>query len=246
MKRFHILQYVKYRALAFLLYGIVLVTFPVIQYLYWQKMEAVWYAIEVVSVIFGIAILLDYIFLIRKHRNLKKVYDNLTVYETQFPKARNIIEEDYAAIMKLLYKKSGDSAGELESKFGEQIDYYTMWVHQIKTPISALSLLLQDSSMPQDTRNAMEQEVFKIEQYASMVLEYLRIENMNSDLILRPCLLSEVTRKAVKKYATIFIHKRISLDMQELTSKVLTDDKWLSFVIEQLLSNALKYTAKGT
>ncbi|HEX3022445.1 MAG TPA: ATP-binding protein, partial [Lachnospiraceae bacterium] len=105
---------------------------------------------------------------------------------------------------------------------------------------------LQDSCMPQDTRNAMEQEVFKIEQYASMVLEYLRIENMNSDLILRPCMLSEVTRKAVKKYATIFIHKRISLDMQELTSKVLTDDKWLSFVIEQLLSNALKYTAKGT
>ncbi|PKM71531.1 MAG: hypothetical protein CVU92_08175, partial [Firmicutes bacterium HGW-Firmicutes-17] len=89
------------------------------------------------------------------------------------------------------------------------------------------------------------QELFKIEQYVEMVLQYLRLESMSSDLILVEYDLADIVRQAVKKYGIIFINKKISLELAELNCRVLTDEKWLVFVLEQIISNALKYTNQG-
>lgn len=124
----------------------------------------------------------------------------------------------------------------------EMLDYYTLWVHQIKTPISAMRLLLQSQEM---TDPMLEMELFKIEQYVEMVLGYLRCESMNADFSFQEYDLDDLVRQAVKKYKKLFILKKISLDYQPLQVKVLTDEKWLVFVLEQVLSNGLKYTVKG-
>ncbi|NFK74056.1 HAMP domain-containing histidine kinase, partial [Clostridium botulinum] len=126
----------------------------------------------------------------------------------------------------------------------EMIDDYTMWVHQIKTPISALYMILQsmDSS---EYKKIMNQELFKIEEYVEMVLNYLRLESMSDDLRLEEYCLNEIVHDVVKKYAVIFINKKISLDLEELDYKMITDKKWINFVLEQILSNALKYTNNG-
>ena len=79
-----------------------------------------------------------------------------------------------------------------------------------------------------------------------MVLGYLRIESISSDLVLSQYYLSDVVKQAIRKYATIFIGQKITLDFKEMDCMVLTDEKWLVFVIEQILSNALKYTKSGT
>lgn len=79
-----------------------------------------------------------------------------------------------------------------------------------------------------------------------MVLQYLRLENMNEDLLIRKCSLDSIVKQAVRKYAKSFIRKKIRLDYRELDREVLTDEKWLVFVVEQILSNALKYTREGT
>ena len=124
----------------------------------------------------------------------------------------------------------------------DMTDYYTMWAHQIKTPIFALRLLLQES--PEENKEKLS-ELFKIEQYVEMVLGYLRTEDMSSDLKLSRCSLDRIIRDQIHKYAGIFVSKKLTLTYESISQDVLTDEKWLGFVIGQILSNALKYTRTG-
>ena len=91
----------------------------------------------------------------------------------------------------------------------------------------------------------MKMEVFRIEQYVDMVLQYLRLDSTAKDLVLQRCQLDAVVRQTVRKYAKLFILKKIQLVFQETKWEVLSDEKWLCFLLEQLLSNALKYTPEG-
>ena len=125
----------------------------------------------------------------------------------------------------------------------EKQDFFALWAHQIKTPIAALNLLLQQEK--QDVA-ACRQELFKIENYVEMALNYLRFEEMSNDLVLERNSLEQLVRQVVKKYATIFIYNHISIQLEKLDYTVLTDEKWFCFVLEQILSNALKYTKRGS
>ncbi len=131
---------------------------------------------------------------------------------------------------------------EKEQERKELLDYYTMWVHQIKTPIAALRLLLDGD--PSRDRESKE-ELFRIEQYVGMVLSYLRLSGDSTDFVIRRYPLEPVVRRSVRKFAPVFIRKRLSVRVEIGELSVLTDEKWLSFVLEQLLSNALKYTEQG-
>lgn len=124
----------------------------------------------------------------------------------------------------------------------EKQDFFALWAHQIKTPIAALNLLLQGEK--QDAA-VCRQELFKIESYVEMALNYLRFEEMSNDLVLERNSLEQLVRQVVKKYAAIFIYNHISIQLEHLDYTVLTDEKWFCFALEQILSNALKYTEKG-
>lgn len=129
------------------------------------------------------------------------------------------------------------------SRQADMLEYYTLWVHQIKTPIAAMRLILQ--SQPGAGKEALAQELFKIERYVEMVLGYLRLETMSQDLQLESCSLRRVAAQAAKKLAPQFIYKKLSFQLGDFKTQVVTDEKWLLFVLEQLLSNAVKYTRSG-
>ena len=145
-------------------------------------------------------------------------------------------------IMHSLNRMRIDAETANQKTLEEMTDYYTMWAHQIKTPIFALRLLLQEN--PSANKEALA-ELFKIEQYVEMVLGYLRTEDMSSDLTLSCCSLDSVIRDQIHKYAGIFVSRKLSLTYDGISESVLTDEKWLGFVIGQILSNALKYTRTG-
>ena len=126
----------------------------------------------------------------------------------------------------------------------ETEDYFTLWAHQIKTPIAAMRLILQ--TRPENSAGELSQELFRVEQYVEMVLNYLRLDSDSTDFVFRTCDLDGIIRQCVRKYAKQFIRKKISLEYEGTDVQVLTDEKWLCFVIEQLLSNALKYTNTGS
>ena len=128
--------------------------------------------------------------------------------------------------------------------YNDLMDYYTLWVHQIKTPIAASQLLVQNIE-DSDLRKQMEQELFKIDSYANLVLQYLRLESFHDDLVLKRVSLEDLVKEVVRKYALFFIQKNLTVDLHDLDVAVITDRKWLLVIIEQLLSNSLKYTSAG-
>ena len=132
-----------------------------------------------------------------------------------------------------------------QEKYNDLLDYYTLWVHQVKTPIAASSLLIGDLK-DKETKSQLEQELFKIESYVHLVLQYLRLESFHDDLILKQENLADLVREVVKKYALFFIQQGLSLNLHDLDHTIVTDKKWFLVILEQVLSNSLKYTNEGS
>lgn len=219
------------------------VTFVIVFLLYSIKIEAVIYAF-ILSITFNAIIFIyDFYKYYNKYKELKILENQITISIEHLPKANNLIEAQYQQLLSILYNNKLNLSSNYDAEKAELIDYYTMWVHQIKTPISAMKLILQSDASYYKLDLLL--ELFKIEQYAQMVLQYLRFYNMSSDLILKKYNLYNIIKQAVKKYSIMFIQKKISLNLEQIDTYVLTDEKWIQFVIEQILSNALKYTHKG-
>ncbi|MCR1840525.1 sensor histidine kinase [Murimonas intestini] len=185
----------------------------------------------------------DFIRYRKKHMELLDIYDRINVELKGLPKADSLLESDYQAVLGRLYACNKEVISLEDARKKDMTDYYTLWAHQIKTPITALNLLIQ--AQEGGGKAELSQQLIKIERYVEMVLQYLRMENMSSDLRLREVKVKKLVNAAVKKDRTIFIHRKISLNLQDMENTVLTDEKWLVFVIEQILSNSLKYTDTG-
>lgn len=141
-------------------------------------------------------------------------------------------------------KESGMCLGDsMNMKYADMVDYYTMWAHQIKTPIASMHLILQKQDS-EDSRR-LRTELMRIEQYVEMVLCFLRLDSDSTDYVLKEYRLDDIIRTAIRKLAPQFIMKRLELDYETIDKQVLTDEKWLGFVIEQVLSNAVKYAESG-
>lgn len=184
---------------------------------------------------------------IKYHRRNEKIRDcchHNSLDLSRLPEPVTTEETNYQTLITILLEQYRNAVSESDQRYTDLIEYYTLWVHQIKTPISAMRLLLQSDENASNEELSM--ELFRIEQYVEMVLQYLRIDRMSSDMVLEIYSLDHIIKQAVRKYAKVFIRKNISLHYEDVHCKVLTDEKWLVFVLEQLLSNALKYTNHGS
>jgi len=132
----------------------------------------------------------------------------------------------------------------MNMKYSDMVDYYTMWVHQIKTPIASMHLILQKEDS-EDSRR-LRAELFRVEQYVQMVLCFLRLDLDFTDYVIKEYRVDDIIRPAVRRLAPQFIMKKLSLEYEQTDEVALTDEKWLSFVVEQVLSNAVKYTSAGS
>lgn len=180
----------------------------------------------------------------KKHAELERIKGFDAKLADTFPEAGGIIEADYQEIIYLMREQHEEAQQRSEQSLREMMDYYTVWVHQIKTPIASMRLALQNTDTAESRQ--LQSELGRIERYVEMVLTFLRLGSDSTDYVIKEYELDDIVRGAVKKLAGDFINKRIRLEYTELNEMVLTDEKWLSFVIEQVLSNALKYTPEGT
>ena len=177
----------------------------------------------------------------RRVRLLSRLAQNLPASLRELPVPTGA---EQALLMQLLEQLAGQyNAQQSEASTAKRRmnDYYTLWAHQIKTPIAAMQLLLQTG----ENDPQLQSELFKIEQYVGLVLQYLRSEDMAADLAVARAGLEPLVKSAVRKYARLFILKKVELVLEPLPGSALTDEKWLAFCLEQLLSNALKYTPEG-
>ena len=171
-----------------------------------------------------------------------KEYRNQLFYASGRPQtALEVLLFEKLALLEMDKK---NHAIEEREKLNDLMDYYTLWAHQIKTPIAASSLLVGEIE-DKKVKNQLEQELFKIESYVNIVLQYLRLESFHEDFVLKKENLEYFVKEIVKKYAIFFIQKGLSLNLHDLDRTIITDRKWFVVILEQVLSNSLKYTSQG-
>ncbi len=213
-------------------------------YLYGLPFDALWYILTVTGVIcLALFAVPGYVRYARRVRRFQELRENLDALSVPEQAAGTLPEALLFSGIGLLHRQLREAEAEHIKRQSDMMAYYTLWVHQIKTPIAAMRLILQ--SHPQAGYDALGQELFKIERYVEMVLGYLRLETISQDLLLEECDVRKIAATAAKKFAPQFIYKKLSFDLEDFQLRVVTDEKWLLFVLEQLLSNAVKYTQAG-
>lgn len=238
------LKYLKQERWAFAVSGVFFLIFALSFYLYQLPMEAVLYPMLLCAVIAVVLLILDFLRVKKQHEELQRIKTITDAGTVPFPRDESIQNQDYQRILRLLWEEHRQYHTETDRKYSDMIDYYTVWAHQIKTPIASMRLTLQNEDTALSRK--LTADLYRVEQYVEMVLTFLRLDSRSTDYVFKEYDLDGIVRAAVKKFSSEFINRRLRLVYEPLHTSVVTDEKWLSFVIEQVLSNALKYTPSGS
>ena len=218
--------------------------FAVVLFLSGLPAEPVRYAALLCAVGGVVCALPGYLQYRRRYRAAELALQGLPEAVDRLRAPSGAVEEAYDAALRRLCAMLAKSETDRQRQRIENADYFTMWIHQIKTPIAAMQLILRE----QDDARSREllAELFRIDQYAEMALTYARLESPTTDLVLRRCAVEPIVRSVVRQYAGQFVRRHVALRCEIEPVCALTDEKWLAFILGQMLSNAVKYTENGT
>lgn len=233
-------KYLRAKAKLLFMLGCFVLIFAGVLFLYEVSPSVSGYAALLCLVLGAVMGIADFLSFQARHRRLCDLQNSIALTLAGLPLPGDGIEEDYQALVQILWDDRRTLESRWEKETGEIIQYFIVWAHQIKTPIAAMRLILQGEDSKESRE--LEAQLFLIEQYAQMVLAYLRLGSDSTDYLLREYDLEGIVRQGVRKYAPMFIRKKVRLDLSPLSCRVVTDEKWLCFAVEQLLSNAVKYT----
>lgn len=229
-------------------------------YLIGARKQDVVYAAVLDAILLLITVLVGFFRYSSKVKALSNALKRPVEEQAQLPEATDDVEMLYQRLLENQSIARSESESSAAIRQSQMRDYYSMWVHQIKTPISAMKLLLevereelgqlicddeQSQYLLSDNMDSFEDELFRIEEYVSMALQYQRVSSTENDFVLEKVSVDGVIRDAIKKYAKIMIRRHIGINYSGTGQEVYTDGKWLAFMLEQILSNAIKYTPQG-
>lgn len=227
---------------AILLWVLTVLTEWVVFYLYRIMWEPLLYA-GALTLALGLLLLgLDLRREMQAARERLRLREAILTEWNDLPEEKTLEQADYGDMIRKLGRQLRQETATQEAQRQDMLDYYTSWVHQIKTPMAVMKLYLRTES---PEHRAMGAELFRMEQYVDMVLQYLRLSSGENDLVIREYKLDELIREAVRKYAAQFVLKKLRLTYIPTEISVVTDRKWFGCILEQLLSNAIKYTPAG-
>lgn len=236
-------MYLKKRRLEFAVFFLFVLIFLCTFLLYDLPSGAVLYPAALCTVIGAVLLAVDFTRAKKRHKKLQELACLSAQLIETLPPAVSQDDADYQAIINHLKDEQRIRATQADRRFADMIDYYTVWAHQIKTPIASMRLTLQNEDSP--LARSISGDLFRIEQYVEMVLCYLRLDSDASDYVIVSVDLDKILKQAFRRFSGQFISKKLTLHYTAVHENVLTDEKWLLFVIEQLLSNAVKYTPPG-
>lgn len=225
----------------FLMVGAVFTLFLI---LYGVPPAAVAYAILMCAAITAAAAVGDFVKFRRKCLLLSELQSEVLYTLEHLPEPDSEIEQGYRELLETLFLEKNALVSSADRRYEDASDYFAMWAHQIKTPITAMSLALQGCEFPE--KDELAEYLRSIEQYVEMALCYVHLDGDESDLVIKKHSLDDIVKQAVRRFSMQFIRRRITLVYEPLGVDVLTDEKLLGFVIGQLISNALKYTKQGS
>ena len=223
----------------FISFGILLFIFS----LYNNEIEGILYGMFLTSLFLLLIGGYDFVQYKKKHDALQNYREEIRYSTEHLPKDTTLIGQDYQQLLHLLQEEKQEQIAKDERERKELEDYFSLWVHQMKLPITAVKLLLETEEVLD--KKLVKAELFRIEQYSEMALAYIRMNSVVTDYVIREYDLDSMIRQAIRRFASEFIRKKIKIEFEETNQTLITDEKWFVFVLEQLLSNALKYTKEG-
>ena len=232
-------RYLKDRLFFIMIYVVSVLICLCVFKLYNLELEAFAYAFMILCVLLVACFLFDYYKYYKKHQTLLTLRSNSNVSLSCDLQDSSLIGEDYHKILVAMKEYHNQYVESSESKMHDLEDYFTMWVHQAKLPIAAMKLLLEDEKL---SRSEIKLQLLRMDQYTDMVLAYLRLNSTHTDFLFKELELDNLIRQSIRRFSTEFIRKHIQLNFKETEDVILSDEKWLVFVLEQILSNSLKYT----
>ena len=251
-----ILNYIISKKKSFLMVLVCSAIFAFTFWMYGVNVAAVLYPALVCMVIMAAAFAIMACSEYGKWKNMQEILQRAVGDDSEFVKILDTaeirkqvnttdeIENELLEIIERLKNGGMRLNDSMNMKYSDMVDYYTMWVHQIKTPIASMHLILQKEDS-EDSRR-LRAELFRVEQYVQMVLCFLRLDSDFTDYVIKEYRVDDIIRPAVRRLAPQFIMKKLSLEYEQTDEVALTDEKWLGFVVEQVLSNAVKYTSEGS
>lgn len=242
-KKQFIIRYLKDRRNTIIIFAAFIGISIFLYYLYDVRLEPILYTVFLMVLLVIPFAFWDCRRLYRKYKLFQKARSIDYPIISELMEADTLLEQSYQQTIKYILQVWQEERAVQKRIDTERDDYYTLWTHQIKTPIYAMDLMLQTGDM---TPTKWKGELLKISQYVDMALKYLQLENQYCDLCIESVELLTLVQEAVKKYSAILIAKRLKIELSDLDGMVLTDRKWLLFILEQLISNAAKYTEQGT
>ncbi|MCM1164475.1 MAG: sensor histidine kinase [Ruminococcus sp.] len=223
---------------------LVAAVFVLFMALYGVPFAAYAYAGTICAVITVGAAIGDFRRFYRKHKLLYELRYEILLTLEHLPECDNEVELRYRELIELLHAEKTALVSAADRRYDDAVTYFTMWAHQIKTPIAAMYLALRE--LDTEESRELQEDLQKIEQYVEMALCYVRLDSEETDFVIRRCSLDAIIKQAVRRFSPQFIRRKIKLIYEPAEISVLTDEKWLLFVVEQLISNALKYTRSGS
>lgn len=229
-------------------------------YLIGARKQDLVYAAVLDAILLLITVLVGFFRYSSKVKALSNALERPVEEQAKLPEATDDVEMLYHRLLENQSIARSEAESSAAIRQSQMRDYYSMWVHQIKTPISAMKLLLeaereelgqlicddeQSQYLLSDNMDSFEDELFRIEEYVSMALQYQRVSSTENDFVLEKVSVDGVIRDTIKKYAKIMIRRHIGINYSGTGQEVYTDGKWLGFILEQILSNAIKYTPRG-
>ena len=211
------LDYMKSQSIILFGYLLVCIVFITISVLATIEMEYVFLGIEILGFILLIYLIVHWF----QYQKLSDVKDD----------NERLVNENKTLKSEMLNQKDDLNA------------YFLMWLHQIKTPMTVSKLLLDKPD--ESTTSKLKMQLMYIEQYINMAMNYLKMIDHSTDMDITQVNLDDIIKNLLKKYSLLFIHNHISLEYQSNVTQVVSDSRWLTILIEQILSNALKYTENG-
>lgn len=207
------------------------------------------YAIVFISILNLIGVFSCYIY---DYFNRKKYYDNLfknldgldkKYFIAEILESGDFIESNIIySVLEECTKSMKDEVADLKRNINDYKEYIETWVHEIKTPIASARLILENDEGY--INKSVLEEIEKVEGFIEQVLFYARSSTVERDYIIKKISLKNSINSVIRKNANILIEKRVKIQLEDIEKKVYCDSKWIEFILQQIISNSVKYMDK--
>ena len=182
----------------------------------------------------------------------KKFYDNLlNMLEeldekyliTEIIKTPNFLEgKIFKNSLEQIDKSMLENVNKYKYMTEDYKEYIELWIHEIKIPISASKMVIENNKNA--ITKSIDEELDKVENYIEQALFYARSNTVEKDYYIRKVVLKEIVNESIKKNKSSLIQEKISIDIHDLEIEVNTDNKWIVFILNQIIQNSIKYRKK--